>query len=120
MLGYGAWSLVIFDQFRYMNGAATNPDVHVLAYAGAQVKKCLEVAQKLGAENFIFWGGREGYQSLLNTDLKSELSHMANFFKMAVSKKTKLKVILLKFYFVIFCFHLQLTRTKSDSKDSFA
>jgi len=80
----------LFSHPRYMNGAATNPDVHVLAYAGAQVKKCLDVAKKLGADNFIFWGGREGYQSLLNTDLKSELSHMAQFFKMAVNYKHKI------------------------------
>lgn len=56
---------------RFMNGAGTNPDVDVFAYAGAQVKKSLDVAVKLKGENFIFWGGREGYQSLLNTDLRA-------------------------------------------------
>lgn len=90
-----------------MNGAATNPDCHVLAYAGAQVKKGLDVAKKLGAENFgktpppsrlktsrcfchacpaVFWGGREGFHSVHNTDVAAELKHMASFFKMAVSK----------------------------------
>lgn len=69
-----------------MHGAATSPDVHVTAYAGAQVKKGLEIAKRLGAENFVFWGGREGYQSLLNTDVKQELDHLAAFLKMAVGK----------------------------------
>ena len=71
---------------RYMNGAFTNPDAHVYAYAGAQVKKGLEIAKKLGAENFVFWGGREGYSTLLNTDVRKELDNMANFFKMVISK----------------------------------
>jgi len=75
----------LFAHERYMNGASTNPDAHVVAYAASQVKKCLEVAKRLGAENFVFWGGREGYQSLLNTKIYSELSHMANFFKMVIA-----------------------------------
>jgi len=53
-----------------MCGAATNPDAHVFAYAAAQVKKALEVTKELGGENYVFWGGREGYETLLNTDLK--------------------------------------------------
>ena len=69
-----------------MNGAATNPDAHVFACAGAAVRKGLEVAHKLGAENFVFWGGREGFQTLLNTDLNKEMQHMANFFRMAVGE----------------------------------
>lgn len=73
-----------------MNGAASNPDAHVLAYAGAQVKKGLEIAKKLAAGNFVFWGGREGYYSLLNTKVYSELSHMAAFFKMAVAHAEKI------------------------------
>lgn len=80
----------LFAHSRYMNGAATNPDCHVLAYAGAQVKKGLDVAKKLGAQNFVFWGGREGFHSLLNTDVGAELKHMANFFKMAVQYKEKI------------------------------
>lgn len=80
----------LFTHSRYMNGAATNPDCHVLAYAGAQVKKGLDVAKKLGAQNFVFWGGREGFHSILNTDVGAELKHMANFFKMAVQYKEKI------------------------------
>ncbi|XP_039972606.1 xylose isomerase-like isoform X2 [Xiphias gladius] len=76
----------LFSHPRYMNGAATNPDCHVLAYAGAQVKKGLDIAKKLGAENFVFWGGREGFLSIHNTDVAAELKHMASFFNMAVSK----------------------------------
>ncbi|RXG52619.1 Xylose isomerase [Armadillidium vulgare] len=74
----------------YMNGAATSSNAHVTAYAGAQLKKGLEIAKRLGAENFVFWGGREGYQSLLNADVKSELDHLAAFFKMAVAFKKKI------------------------------
>jgi len=66
----------LFSHPRYMNGAFTNPDAHVLAYACAQVKKVLDVNHKLGGENLVFWGGREGYQSVLNTDMKRELDHM--------------------------------------------
>ena len=54
-----------------MSGAATNPDARVFAHAAAQVKKALEVTLELGGENYVFWGGREGYDTLLNTDLKS-------------------------------------------------
>jgi len=62
-----------------MNGAATNPDFHVVAHAAAQVRNALDISLKLGAENYVFWGGREGYSSLLNTDMKRELDHMAQF-----------------------------------------
>lgn len=77
----------LFSHPRYMNGAFTNPDAHVLAYACAQVKKVLDVNHKLGGENLVFWGGREGYQSVLNTDMKRELDHMAAVFKMAIKYK---------------------------------
>jgi len=80
----------LFSHRRYMNGAATNPDLHVFAYAAAQVKKAMEVSYLLGAENYVFWGGREGYQSILNTDVRRELDHMACFFKMAVAHKHKI------------------------------
>ena len=60
-----------------------NPDFQVVAYAGAQVKNALNVTIKLGGENYVFWGGREGYMSLLNTDMKRELDHMARFLHMA-------------------------------------
>ncbi|KXJ21884.1 xylose isomerase isoform X2 [Exaiptasia diaphana] len=80
----------LFANPRYMNGASTNPDAHVFAYAAAQVKKGLEIAKKLGAENFVFWGGREGYHTLLNTDVRRELDHMANFFCMVIAYKEKI------------------------------
>jgi len=73
----------LFSHPRYMNGAATNPDFDVVAYAGAQVKNALDVTMKLGGENYVFWGGREGYLSLLNTDMKRELDHLARFLTMA-------------------------------------
>jgi len=72
-----------FSNPRYMNGAATNPDFDVLAYAGAQVKNALDATIKLGGENYVFWGGREGYMSLLNTDMKKEVAHFARFLHMA-------------------------------------
>jgi len=62
-----------------MNGAATNPDFHVLAHAGAQVKAALDATIALGGENYVFWGGREGYMSLLNTNMKREQEHLAKF-----------------------------------------
>lgn len=80
----------LFGHPRYMNGAATNPDVHVFAYAAAQVKKAMQVTKELGGENYVFWGGREGYQSVLNTDISRELGHLASFLRMAVEWKKKL------------------------------
>ncbi len=74
----------LFSNPRYMCGAATNPDAHVVAYAAAQVKKALDVTKLLGGENYVFWGGREGYETLLNTDLKREQDHLAAFLHMAV------------------------------------
>jgi xylose isomerase len=69
----------LFSNRRYMNGAATNPDFHVLTHAGAQVKAALDATIALGGENYVFWGGREGYMSLLNTDMKREQEHFAVF-----------------------------------------
>jgi xylose isomerase len=74
----------LFSNPRYMCGGATNPDAHVFAYAAAQVKKALEVTKELGGENYVFWGGREGYETLLNTNLKREQNHLAAFMHMAV------------------------------------
>ena len=74
----------LFSNPRYMCGAATNPDAHVVAYAAAQVKKALDVTKQLGGENYVFWGGREGYETLLNTNLKREQDHLAAFLQMAV------------------------------------
>jgi xylose isomerase len=69
----------LFSNKRYMNGAATNPNFHVLAHAGAQVKAALDATIELGGENYVFWGGREGYMSLLNTNMKREKEHLATF-----------------------------------------
>jgi xylose isomerase len=74
----------LFSNPRYMCGGATNPDAHVFAYAAAQVKKALEATKALGGQNYVFWGGREGYETLLNTDLKREQAHLAAFMHMAV------------------------------------
>ncbi|RTE55142.1 xylose isomerase [Arenibacter aquaticus] len=68
-----------FSNPRYMNGAATNPDFNVLARAGGQIKLALDATMALDGENYVFWGGREGYMSLLNTDMGRELDHMAQF-----------------------------------------
>ena len=72
-----------FSNPRYMNGAATNPDFNVVARAGGQIKLALDATIALGGENYVFWGGREGYMSLLNTDMGRELDHMAQFLGMA-------------------------------------
>ena len=69
----------LFSNRRYMNGASTNPNFHVLAHAGAQVKAALDATIALGGENYVFWGGREGYMSLLNTNMKREKEHLARF-----------------------------------------
>ncbi len=69
----------LFSNRRYMNGAATNPNFHVLAHGAAQVKAALDATISLGGENYVFWGGREGYMSLLNTNMKREKEHLAKF-----------------------------------------
>ena len=68
-----------FSHPRYMNGASTNPDFNVVARAGGQIKLALDTTIALNGENYVFWGGREGYMSLLNTDMARELDHMAQF-----------------------------------------
>ncbi len=73
----------LFSNSRYMNGASTNPDFNVVAFAGAQVKNALDITIKLKGENYVFWGGREGYMSLLNTNMKLERENMARFLHMA-------------------------------------
>jgi xylose isomerase len=73
----------VFSNPRYMNGASTNPDFNVLCWAGAQVKNAIDATIALGGENYVFWGGREGYGSLLNTNMKRELEHMGRFLTMA-------------------------------------
>ncbi len=74
----------LFSNRRYMHGAATSPSAEVFAFAAAQVKKALEVTKELGGQGYTFWGGREGYQNLWNTDMKRELEHLARFLHMAV------------------------------------
>jgi len=73
----------LFSHPRYMNGAATNPDFAVLTHAAAQVKAALDATVTLGGENYVFWGGREGYSTLLNTDTGRELEHLARFLELA-------------------------------------
>ncbi|ACL77717.1 xylose isomerase [Ruminiclostridium cellulolyticum] len=73
-----------FGNPRFMHGASTSPNADIFAYAAAQVKKAMEITKELGGENYVFWGGREGYETLLNTDMKLELDNLARFLKMAV------------------------------------
>jgi xylose isomerase len=73
----------LFSHPRYMNGAATNPDFNVVCYAATQVKNALDATIELGGANYVFWGGREGYLSLLNTNMKRETEHLARFLHMA-------------------------------------
>ena len=80
----------MFSHPRYMHGASTSSNADVFAYAAAQVKKCLEVTKDLGGENYVFWGGREGYQNLFNTNLKRELDNLGRFFHMAVDYADKI------------------------------
>ena len=74
----------LFSNPRFMHGAATSPNSEVFAFAAAQVKKAMEVTHELGGEGYTFWGGREGYQNLWNTDMRRELDHLAQFLHMAV------------------------------------
>ena len=80
----------LFSHPRFMHGAATSCNADVFAFAAAQVKKCLEVTKELGGENYVFWGGREGYQCLYNTDMKRELDNLARFFHLAVDYAKKI------------------------------
>lgn len=73
----------LFSHPRYMNGAMTNPDFAVVAHAAAQIKMAIDATVKLGGQNYVFWGGREGYMTLLNTDMKRELDHAGRFLEMA-------------------------------------
>ena len=74
----------LFTNPRFVHGAATSPNAEVFAYAAAQVKKAIEVTHELGGEGYTFWGGREGYSTLWNTDMKRELDHLARFLHLAV------------------------------------
>ncbi|HEV7372271.1 xylose isomerase [Arenibaculum sp.] len=80
----------LFSHPRYMAGAATNPDPEVFAHAAAQVRHALEATHRLGGENYVLWGGREGYDTLLNTDLRRELDQLGRFLSMVVEHKHKI------------------------------
>ncbi|MEE3263518.1 MAG: xylose isomerase, partial [Candidatus Latescibacterota bacterium] len=79
-----------FSHERFTHGAGTNPDPHVFAWAAAQIKKAMECTKDLGGVNYVFWGGREGYSNLLNTELKQEQDQMARLLHMAVEHKKKI------------------------------
>ncbi len=80
----------MFSHRRWMGGASTNPDPDVFAYSAATVKTCMDATMKLGGENYVLWGGREGYETLLNTDMGRELDHMGRFLNMVVDYKHKI------------------------------
>jgi xylose isomerase len=80
----------LFTNPRFVHGAATSPNADVFAYAAAQVKKAMEITHELGGEGYVFWGGREGYSTLWNTDMKRELDHLARFLHMAVEYKKEI------------------------------
>jgi xylose isomerase len=80
----------LFSHRRYMAGAATNPDPDVFAYAAATVKSCIDVTKRLGGENYVLWGGREGYETLLNTDMKREREQAGRFLSLVVDYKHRI------------------------------
>lgn len=80
----------LFTHRRYMAGAATNPDPDIFTYAAGQVRAALEVTHRLGGQNYVLWGGREGYETLLNTDLKRELDQLGRFISLVVEHKHKM------------------------------
>lgn len=79
----------LFSHRRYMSGAATNPDPEVFAFAAATIKTCMDATIRLGGENYVLWGGREGYETLLNTDLGQEMDHLARMLHLVVDYKHK-------------------------------
>ncbi|MCH2096544.1 MAG: xylose isomerase [Rhodobacteraceae bacterium] len=80
----------MFSHRRWMSGASTNPDPDVFAFAAATVKGCMDATLKLGGENYVLWGGREGYETLINTNMGAELDHMGRFLNMVVEYKHKI------------------------------
>jgi len=80
----------LFSHRRYMGGAATNPDPDVFKYAAAQVKMCMDNTKQLGGQNYVLWGGREGYETILNTNMKQEFDQLGRFMQMAVEHKYKI------------------------------
>ena len=79
-----------FSHKRFMAGASTNPDPEVFAYAAAQVKDCMNATNRLGGENYVLWGGREGYETILNTNMKIEMENLARFLELVVNHKHKI------------------------------
>ncbi len=79
-----------FSHRRFMAGAATNPSPAIFAYAASQVKKAMELTHRLGGQGYVFWGGREGYETLINTDMQRELDHLGRFLQMAVEYRRQL------------------------------
>ena len=79
-----------FSNKRYMSGAATNPDPEVFAYVAAQVKDCMDATMRLGGENYVLWGGREGYETILNTNIKTEMENLSKFLELVVEYKHKI------------------------------
>ncbi|MHC5146262.1 MAG: xylose isomerase [Planctomycetota bacterium] len=80
-----------FSHRRFMAGAGTNPSPQIFAYAASQIKKALEITKELGGQGYVFWGGREGYETLLNTDMGRELDHLATLLQMAVDYKKEIR-----------------------------
>jgi len=80
----------LFSHPRYMAGAASNPDPDVFRFAATQVRHCLELTKRLGGQNYVLWGGREGYDSLLNTDIKQEKAQLGRFLRMVIEHKHKI------------------------------
>ena len=80
-----------FSHRRFMAGAGTNPDPQIFAYAASQIKKAMEITKELGGQGYVFWGGREGYETLLNTDMGRELDHLATLLQMAVDYKKTIR-----------------------------
>lgn len=80
----------LFSNPIYSQGAGTSPNAHIMAHAAAQIKNAIDATKELGGENYVFWGGREGYETLLNTDIKKEQDHMAKFLQMAVDYKKEI------------------------------
>lgn len=80
----------MFSHRRWMSGASTNPDPDIFAYSAATVKTCMDATHRLNGENYVLWGGREGYETLLNTDMGRELDHMGRFLNMVVDYKHKI------------------------------
>ena len=79
-----------FSHKRYMGGASTNPDPEVFAYVAAQVKDCMDITKHLGGQNYVLWGGREGYETILNTNMRAEMENLSRFLELVINYKHKI------------------------------